>query len=408
MAIKKKEKLPVTFSWEGKDKTGNLSKGTINAENLTIAKAQLRRQGIVPRKVRKQSQSFFSKATKPIKPLDIALFTRQMATMLKSGVPLLQGFDIVSNGVEKLQLKKVIHELKSDVNSGTSFARALEKHPKYFDELFCNLVQAGEQSGSLETMLDRIATYKEKIESLKAKIKKALTYPIAVIVIGVIVSAILLIKVVPQFESVFQSFGAELPAFTQFVVGLSVVAREWWFIALLAIIVSGYLFQKAMQSSAKLRASVDRTVLKLPIIGNILHNSAIARFARTLSTTFAAGVPLVNALDSAAGASGNIVYSTAIMQIKNGVSTGQSLKNAVNMTGIFPPMATQMIAIGEEAGSLDMMLDKVANFYEEEVDNAVDNLSSLIEPMIMAILGILVGGLVIAMYLPIFQLGSVI
>ncbi|WP_271273549.1 type II secretion system F family protein [Aliamphritea hakodatensis] len=408
MAIKKKEKLPTTFIWEGKDKTGNPSKGTIDAENLTIAKAQLRRQGLLPRKVRKQTSSVFSKASKPIKPLDIALFTRQMATMLKSGVPLLQGFDIVSNGIEKIQLKKVINELKNDVNSGTSFAKALEKHPKYFDELFCNLVQAGEQSGSLETMLDRIATYKEKIESLKAKIKKAMTYPIAVIVIGVIVSAILLIKVVPQFESVFQSFGAELPAFTQFVVGLSVVAREWWFIALLAIIVSGYLFQKSMQSSAKLRASVDRAVLKLPIIGKILHNSAIARFARTLSTTFAAGVPLVNALESAAGASGNIVYSTAIMQIKNGVSTGQSLKNAVNMTGLFPPMATQMIAIGEEAGSLDMMLDKIANFYEEEVDNAVDNLSSLIEPMIMAILGILVGGLVIAMYLPIFQLGSVI
>ncbi|WP_261844262.1 type II secretion system F family protein [Aliamphritea ceti] len=408
MAIKKKEKLPVTFLWEGKDKTGNASKGSINAENLTIAKAQLRRQGILPRKVRKQTNSMFSKASKPIKALDIALFTRQMATMLKAGVPLLQGFDIVSNGIEKLKLKKIIYELKNDVNSGTSFAKALEKHPKYFDELFCNLVQAGEQSGSLETMLDRIATYKEKIESLKAKIKKALTYPIAVIVIGVVVSAILLIKVVPQFESVFKSFGADLPAFTQFVVGLSVVAREWWFIALLAIIVSGFLFQRAMQSSAKLRASVDRSILKLPIIGKILHNSAIARFARTLSTTFAAGVPLVNALDSAAGASGNIVYSTAIMQVKNGVSTGQSLKNAVNMTGLFPPMATQMIAIGEEAGSLDTMLDKVANFYEEEVDNAVDNLSSLIEPMIMSVLGVLVGGLVIAMYLPIFQLGAVV
>lgn len=408
MAIKKKEKLPVTFLWEGKDKTGNASKGSINAENLTIAKAQLRRQGILPRKIRKQTNSIFSKASKPIKALDIALFTRQMATMLKAGVPLLQGFEIVSNGIEKLKLKKIINELKNDVNSGTSFAKALEKHPKYFDELFCNLVQAGEQSGSLETMLDRIATYKEKIESLKAKIKKALTYPIAVIVIGVVVSAILLIKVVPQFESVFNSFGAELPAFTQFVVGLSVVAREWWFLALLAIVISGFLFQRAMQSSAKLKASVDRSVLKLPIIGQILHNSAIARFARTLSTTFAAGVPLVNALESAAGASGNIVYSTAIMQVKNGVSTGQSLKNAVNMTGLFPPMATQMIAIGEEAGSLDTMLDKVANFYEEEVDNAVDNLSSLIEPMIMSILGVLVGGLVIAMYLPIFQLGAVV
>lgn len=408
MAKKNRDKPPITFNWEGKDKSGNASKGSINADDLTAAKALLRKQGIVPRKVRKQTHSMFSQHNKPVKPLDIALFTRQMATMLKSGVPLLQGFEIVANGIEKAKMKKVINDLKNDVNGGTSFAKALERHPKYFDDLYCSLVNAGESSGALETMLDRIATYKEKIESLKAKIKKALTYPIAVVVIGVIVSAILLIKVVPQFESVFSSFGADLPAFTLFVVGLSNIAQDWWFIALLAFVAVGFIFQKTHEKSRKFREFMDRSMLKLPIIGKILHNSAIARFARTLATTFAAGVPLVDALESAAGASGNIVYETAIFQIKNGVSTGQSLQNAVNMTGLFPPMATQMIAIGEEAGSLDMMLDKVASFYEEEVDNAVDNLSTLIEPMIMAILGILVGGLVIAMYLPIFQLGNVV
>ncbi len=408
MAKKATDKAPITFNWEGKDKSGNPSKGSINADNLGEAKALLRKQGIMPKKVRKQTYSMFSNHNKPIKPLDIALFTRQTATMLKSGVPLLQGFDIVANGIEKVKMKKVIYDLKSDVSGGTSFAKALERHPKYFDDLYCNLVDAGESSGSLETMLERIATYKEKIETLKKKIKKALTYPIAVILIGLIVSAILLIKVVPQFESVFSSFGADLPAFTQFVVGLSYIAQDWWFVAIIVIVVAGFVFSKAHEKSRAFRQWLDRSVLKIPIIGQILHNSAIARFARTLATTFAAGVPLVDALDSAAGASGNIVYETAIQQIKNGVSTGQSLQNAVTMTGLFPPMASQMIAIGEEAGSLEMMLDKVASYYEEEVDNAVDNLSTLIEPMIMSILGVLVGGLVIAMYLPIFQLGNVV
>ncbi|GGK76821.1 type II secretion system F family protein [Amphritea balenae] len=408
MAKKSADKAPTTFNWEGKDKSGNPSKGSINAASLSEAKAQLRKQGIMPKKVRKQTHSMFSSHNKPVKPLDIALFTRQMATMLKSGVPLLQGFDIVANGVEKAQMKKIIFDLKADVNGGTNFAKALERHPKHFDDLYRNLVDAGESSGALETMLERIATYKEKIETLKKKIKKALTYPIAVIVIGLVVSAILLIKVVPQFESVFSSFGADLPAFTLFVVGLSNIAQDWWFIAIIVIAAAGFIFSKAHEKSRSFREWIDRTSLKLPIIGQILHNSSIARFARTLATTFAAGVPLVDALDSAAGASGNVVYENAIMQVKNGVSTGQSLQNAVNMTGLFPPMATQMIAIGEEAGSLDMMLDKVASYYEEEVDNAVDNLSTLIEPMIMAILGILVGGLVIAMYLPIFQLGNVV
>lgn len=404
-----KEKQPVTFSWAGKDKSGNQSKGKIDAPDIATAKALLRKQGVVPKKVTKDSSfSLFGNKNKDIKPVDIAYFTRQVATMMKSGVPLLQGLEIVANGVEKVKLKRLINDIRNSVNGGKSFAESLEAHPKYFDDLFCSLVHAGEQSGALETMLDRIATYKEKAESLKAKIRKAMTYPIAVLAVGLIVSAILLIKVVPAFEDVFSSFGADLPAFTRMVLNLSEWVQEYWFIMLIAMLAAGWGFTVAKRKSQKFADFIDRAVLKIPVFGGILNKAAIARFARTLSTTFAAGVPLVEALDSAAGASGNVVYRNAIIQIRNGVSTGQSLQNAVNMTGVFPNMTTQMIAIGEEAGSLDMMLDKVATFYEEEVDNAVDNISSLIEPMIMAILGVLVGGLVIAMYLPIFQLGKVI
>ncbi|WP_370216179.1 type II secretion system F family protein [Neptunomonas phycophila] len=405
----KKEKKPVSFNWQGKDKSGNASKGKIDAPDVATAKALLRKQGIIPGKVTKQSSvSLFSSKNKPIKPLDIAQFTRQMATMMKSGVPLLQGMEIVANGVEKTKLKDMIYEIRSSVNGGQDFAKSLENHPKYFDDLFCSLVEAGEQSGALETMLDRIATYKEKVESLKAKIKKAMTYPIAVLVVGIIVSVILLLKVVPQFESIFSSFGADLPAFTQMVLNLSGHVQKYWFMMLLAVIVAGYTFTYFKRKSVKFANALDRFVLKIPVFGAILQKAALARFARTLSTTFAAGVPLVNTLDSAAGASGNVVYRNAIIQIRNGVSTGQSLNNAVTMTGVFPNMAIQMIAIGEEAGSLDMMLDKVASFYEEEVDNAVDNISSLMEPFIMVVLGTLVGGLVVAMYLPIFQLGNVV
>ncbi|KAA0875486.1 type II secretion system F family protein [Nitrincola tapanii] len=404
-----KEKKKLTFNWEGKDRSGNRSKGKIDAENIAAAKALLRKQGINPGKVAKQSSfSLFNSKAKPIKPLDIAFFTRQMATMMKSGVPLIQGLEIVANGAEKIKLKELIYEIRGDVSSGTDFSTALSRHPKYFDDLTCSLVRAGEQSGALETMLDRIATYKEKIESLKAKIKKAMTYPAAVVVVGIVVSAILLVKVVPQFQDIFRSFGADLPAFTLFVIGLSDIAQKYWFIVLLAAIAAGFGFTKLREKSQKFSDFVDRSVLKIPVLGEILYKAAIARFTRTLSTTFAAGVPLVAALDSASGAAGNVVFRTAIIQIRNGVSTGQSLQNAVNMTGIFPAMVTQMIAIGEEAGSLDTMLDKIASFYEEEVDNAVDNLSSLLEPMIMVVLGTLVGGLVIAMYLPIFQLGNVV
>ncbi|MBV0933002.1 type II secretion system F family protein [Marinobacterium weihaiense] len=406
-AIKKTVKL-TTFEWQGKDKSGNTSKGKIDAENLAAAKALLRKQGIKPGKVIKERGSLLSSKNKAIKPVDIGYFIRQLATMMKSGVPLLQAMEIVANGSEKDKLKKLVYTIRDDVNGGADLSTALERHPEHFDDLVCSLVHAGEQSGALETILDRIATYKEKVESLKKKIKKALTYPIAVIIVGIIVSAILLVKVVPQFETVFQGFGADLPAFTKWVIELSEWMQEWWFVGLIGMAAIGFGFTKARAKSKGFSDFVDRTVLKLPIFGPILNKAAIARFTRTLSTTFAAGVPLVEALNSAAGASGNIVYENAILQIRNGVSTGQSLQNALNMTGVFPAMAVQMISIGEEAGSLDMMLDKVASFYEEEVDNAVDNLSSLIEPMIMAILGVLVGGLVIAMYLPIFQLGNVV
>lgn len=403
-----KEAKVVTFTWQGKDKSGNNSKGKIEAENIAFAKAMLRKQGIMPAKVAKERKSAFGAKSKKIVPLDIAFFTRQLATMMKAGVPLIQAFEIVAGGVEKDDLKKLILDIKGDVASGTNFAKALSNHPRQFDDLFCNLVEAGEQSGSLETMLDRIATYKEKTEQLKAKIKKAMTYPIAVIIVGIVVSAILLIKVVPQFESIFQGFGAELPAFTKFVVGLSEIAQSYWWMVLIGIVGLGFVIKETLHRSERARDALDRFALKVPVIGDILDKSSIARFARTLSTTFAAGVPLVDALESAAGASGNVVYRKAIYQIRNGVSTGQSLKNATLMTGVFPNMAVQMVAIGEEAGSLDEMLDKVATFYEDEVDNAVDSLTSLMEPMIMAVLGVLVGGLVIAMYLPIFQLGQVV
>jgi type IV pilus assembly protein PilC len=406
--VAKKTSQKVTFAWQGKDKSGNTSKGKIDAVNLAEAKALLRKQGIKPGKVAKDRGTLFSARNKAIKPVDIAYFIRQMATMMKAGVPLLQAMEIVGNGVEKDKMKKIIYTIRDDVNAGSDLSHALERHPEHFDDLVCSLVHAGEQSGALETILERIATYKEKVESLKKKIKKAMTYPIAVIVVGIVVSAILLVKVVPQFEAVFSGFGADLPAFTLWVIGMSEWMQEWWFVGLIGLGGGVFAFTKAREKSKTFSDFVDRTVLKIPIFGPILHKAAIARFTRTLATTFAAGVPLVEALDSASGAAGNVVYENAIIQIRNGVSTGQSLQNAMNMTGIFPTMAVQMVSIGEEAGSLDAMLDKVATFYEEDVDNAVDNLSSLIEPMIMSVLGVLVGGLVIAMYLPIFQMGNVV
>lgn len=395
------------FAWEGTDRKGVRVKGELSGQNPALVKAQLRKQGINPTKVRKKSTSLLS-AGKKIKPGDIALFTRQMATMMKAGVPLLQSFDIIAEGFDNPNMRKLVDEVKQEVAAGNSLAASLRKKPQYFDDLYCNLVESGEQSGALETLLDRIATYKEKTESLKAKVKKAMVYPIAVIVVAIVVSAILLIEVVPQFQEVFASFGAELPAFTMMVIGLSELLQEWWFIVLLLMFGTAFLLKEAHKRSEKFRDWVDRSVLKLPIIGDILFKSAVARFARTLSTTFAAGVPLVDALDSVAGASGNVVFRNATNKIKSDVSTGMQLNFSMRTTGIFPSMAVQMTAIGEESGALDDMLGKVASFYEEEVDNKVDGLTSLMEPMIMAVLGVLIGGLIIAMYLPIFQLGSVV
>ncbi len=397
-----------TFVWNGTDKSGRSSNGEIRASSPAMAKAQLRRQGILPKNVKKKSKPLFGGQGKPIKPADIAIFTRQLATMLKAGVPLVQSFDIVAEGAEKPRLKELVNNIRNDVASGSGLAPSLAKYPRLFDDLFCSLVASGEDSGTLETMLDRVATYKEKTEQLKAKIKKALTYPTAVVVVAIIVTAILLIKVVPQFAETFRSFGSDLPAFTLFVLTISNFVQKWWFVILLMIIGAIFLFREARLRSVKFAEFLDRLILRAPVFGGIVHDAVIARFSRTLATTFAAGVPLVDALESTAGAAGNSVYAKAIRQIKDDVTTGSTLYSSTKATGLFPNMLLQMMSIGEESGALDEMLDKVANHYEEAVDNAVDSLSSLMEPIIMAILGVLVGGLMIAMYLPIFMLGSVI
>ncbi|RJX77196.1 type II secretion system F family protein [Pseudomonas sp. LS-2] len=395
------------YAWEGLDRKGTKVNGEINGHNPALVKAQLRKQGINPTKVRKKSASIFGKGKK-IKPLDIAFFSRQMATMMKAGVPLLQSFDIIGEGSDNPNMRKLVDDIKQEVAAGHSFATALRQKPEYFDDLFCNLVDAGEQAGALESLLDRVATYKEKTESLKAKIKKAMTYPIAVVIVAIIVSGILLIKVVPQFQSVFAGFGATLPTFTLMVIGLSEVVQSYWYMILGAAVLAFMAFRKSYKTSEKFRDTVDRTLLKFPIIGPLLFKSAVARYARTLATTFAAGVPLVDALDSVAGATGNVVFRTAVNKVKQDVSTGMQLNFSMRSTGVFPMLAVQMTAIGEESGALDSMLDKVATYYEEEVDNMVDSLTSLMEPMIMAVLGVIVGGLVIAMYLPIFQLGNTV
>ncbi|SFR51571.1 type IV pilus assembly protein PilC [Marinobacter daqiaonensis] len=400
------EKLQA-YVWEGKDRKGNKTKGEVSGTNLALVKAQLRKQGIMPSKVKKKPKPLFG-GSKKITPFDIAMFTRQLATMMKAGVPLVQSFDIVADGLENKGLQELVMSIRNDVASGTSFAGALKRHPKHFDDLYCNLVESGEKAGALEQMLDRIATYLEKTELLKKKVKKAMTYPIAVVVVAIIVTAILLVKVVPQFESLFQGFGAELPVFTQMVVQLSEWMQSWWFVVLIAIVGTIYLFKEAKRRSQKFSDLVDKYVLKLPIVGEIIDKSAVAKFGRVLSTTFASGVPLVDALDSVAGATGNAIYRDAIMKIKDEVSAGVQLQAAMKQTDVFPVMAVQLTAIGEESGNLDEMLEKVADHYEAVVDDMVDNLTALMEPMIMAVLGVLVGGLIIAMYLPIFQMGNVV
>ncbi|SDR81530.1 type IV pilus assembly protein PilC [Halopseudomonas litoralis] len=405
-AKKKVEKI-YPFKWEGKDRKGTKISGEIQGTNQALIKAQLRKQGILVTKINKKS-TLFSARSKKIKPLDIAFFTRQLATMMAAGVPIVQAFEIIAEGTANPNFAKLINEIKTDVASGNTLAASLAKHPQYFDDLFCNLVESGEQSGRLESLLDRIATYKEKTEALKAKIKKAMTYPIAVVVVAVIVTAILLLKVVPQFKDVFANFGADLPGFTLMVIGLSEWLQAWWFIILIGLIVIGWGYTQINRRSKPFRDAQDRTLLKAPIVGQIIYEAAVARYARTLSTTFAAGVPLVQALDSVAGAAGNVVFYNAVMGIKQDVSAGTQLNFAMRTTNVFPSLAIQMAGIGEESGNLDGMLEKVADFYEAEVDNKVDNLTTLLEPMIMSVLGVLIGGLIIAMYLPIFQLGAVV
>ena len=403
MAAKQEKK---TFLWEGKDRSGKVVKGEMSALSTALVKTQLRSQGVNPTKVQQERAPLFGGKGKAIKPMDVAIFTRQLATMMKAGVPLVQAFDIVSEGLQNASMKDLVQKVKVEVEAGSSFAYAIRQHPLYFDDLFCNLVESGEQSGALETMLDRIATYKEKTEALKSKIKKAMNYPIAVMTIALAVTALLLVKVVPQFESVFAGFGAELPVFTQMVVNLSEFMQAWWFIIAVGIGLSIYAMMQLFKRSEKARDQKDRILLKAPVIGNILYESAVARFSRTLATTFSAGVPLVEALDSVAGAAGNVVFREAILNIKEDVSSGIQLNTSMKQTGLFPAMCLQMVAIGEESGALDEMLDKVATHFEAEVDNAVDGLTSLMEPIIMVVLGVLVGGLIVAMYLPIFQLGK--
>lgn len=395
------------FVYKGTDKKGKAVQGELKGASTALVKAQLLRQGVKVKTVRKKPKPLFG-AGRAIKPQDIAVFTRQMATMMKAGVPLVQSFEIVAEGVDNPRLSELITEIKDGVAAGGGFAASLRQHPKYFDDLFCSLVESGEQSGALETMLDRIATYKEKTEALKAKIKKAMTYPIAVLIVALVVTGILLVKVVPQFAETFSSFGADLPAFTLFVLGISNTVQEIWYLILGGIIIAVWLFAQARKRSQSFSDGVDRVTLKMPIVGNIVYNAIIARFARTLATTFAAGVPLIDALTSVSGAAGNAVYRDSILNIRDEVATGMTMNSCLRSAGIYPSMLIQMTSIGEESGSLDEMLDKVAAFYEEEVDNMVDNLTTLLEPMIMAVLGILVGGLMIAMYLPIFQLGQIV
>jgi type IV pilus assembly protein PilC len=398
------------FAWEGTDRAGRKTKGEITSKNAVVAKNDLRKQGITPTKVSKKGggiSALLSFGAK-ISPGDIALFTRQLATMMKAGVPLVQSFDIVADGVDNPAMKELIYKIRDDVSGGNSFASAIRGQPDHFDDLFCNLVDAGEQSGSLETMLQRLAEYKEKTEALKGKIKAAMNYPIAVLVVASVVSGLLLVKVVPQFEEIFAGFGAELPEFTQMVVNMSNFMQDWWFFICAGIAAVIYSYKAAHKRSKPLRDGQERFMLKLPVIGDILDKSCIARFARTLSTTFAAGVPLVDALESVSGAAGNIVYYNAIKKVKDDVSSGIQLNYSMKQAEVFPNMLIQMVSIGEESGALDSMLDKAATYYEEMVDNSVDGLTSLMEPIIMSFLGVVVGGLIIAMYLPIFSMGDAI
>ncbi len=397
-----------TFVWEGTDKRGVKMKGEETSKNANMLRAELRRRGIQPMVVKPKPKPLFGSAGKPITPKEIAVFSRQLATMIKSGVPLVMALEIIGNGNKNVRMKKMVDELRLDIEGGSSIYEAMSKHPVQFDELYRNLVKAGEGAGVLETVLDTIATYKENIETLKGKIKKALFYPAMVIVVAILVSALLLVVVVPQFEATFANFGAELPAFTQLIINASRFVTKWWWAILLIVGGSIFFFMYTYKRSAKLQHTVDRLSLKIPVIGQILNNAATARFARTLAVTFKAGVPLVEAMGIVAGATGNKVYEEAVLRMRDDVSVGYQVNMAMKQVNLFPHMVVQMTAIGEEAGALDTMLFKVAEFYEEEVNNAVDALSSLLEPIIMVVIGAVVGAMVIGMYLPIFKLAATI
>ena len=413
-AIGKPKKLAKTkeldvFLWNGVNRKGKKISGELSAKSVIELKAQLRKQGITPSKVKKKPKPLFGMGgDKAITPGDIAVITRQIATMLGAGVPLVQTIEMIGKGHSNGKMQKLLGDIGNKLQSGIPLSDCLRDHPLYFDDLYCDLVSSGEQSGSLETIYARIATYKEKAEALKSKIKKAMTYPIAVLVIAFIVTSILLIFVVPVFQDIFAGFGAELPAFTLLVIAISEFMQAYWYLGLGAIIGGIFLFKRAHRNSLALRDQVDKNILKLPVIGDLLQKAAVARYARTLSTTFAAGVPLMDALESAAGAAGNAVFRDAILDVRAEVISGMQMNMAMRNCKIFPDMVIQMVAIGEESGAVDDMLSKVANVYEQQVDDAVDSLTSLLEPMIMAVLGVVIGGLIIAMYLPIFEIGKIV
>ncbi len=395
------------YAWEGLDGRGTRIKGESRASDQALVRAELRRQGVRPLKVKKKVEPLALLNTKRVVAKDIATFSRQIATLVSAGVPVVQAMDIVARGAEKPRLQDLLFSIKADIEAGNSLASALREHPLHFDRLFCNLVAAGESAGVLDDMLNKVAAYKERMESIKGKIKKALFYPAMVIAVAVLVTAIILMFVIPAFKELFSSFGADLPAFTLLVIDISDWVQAWWWLILLTTVVAGYAAVQGWKRSEDFRRLVDRTSLRVPVLGPLFNKAAIARFARTLSTTFSAGVPMVEALESVAGATGNAVYADAILRIREDVATGQSLQLSMRQQNLFPHMVVQMTGIGEEAGALDELLARVADFYEEEVNNAVDTLSSLLEPMIMVVIGILVGGLVVAMYLPIFKMASV-
>jgi len=392
------------FEWEGKDAKGGKQKGLISSPSADLVKAKLRRQGIISPKVKKQRAKIGGK--QKVTAGDIAIFARQLTTMMGAGVPMVQSFEIVANGLENKTMRDVVNGIKTEVESGSNLTTALRKYPEHFDDLFCSLCEAGEQSGTLETLLNEIATYKEKSESLKKKIKKAMGYPIAVLCIAGIVTGILLVFVVPQFEALFVSMGGDLPAFTKMIVSASEFMQKWWFVAVASIGLGVWIFKQAKKRSEKFSRFLDRLILRMPVFGDIVHKAATARFARTLATMSKAGVPLVEAMDSVAGTAGNTVFEDAVLKMKDEAASGQRLTTSIENSGLFSNMVSQMVAIGEESGSIDDMLAKVADYYEEEVDNAVDAMTSLMEPMIMAFLGVVIGGLVVGMYLPIFKMGD--